>query len=288
MASKEFGLRGLSDCKIMPLVSDTEDAVEYGDLIDIPGMKSMSLEYEIVTDELTGDDIIIDRYSDVKAINIEIESAQISLDGLAAIMGASVETGGSGDDTWASLTIEKGKKPIYVKLVAKSSYHTAEPQGDFWVALYKCKLNPYNITLQEEYAEFSASGMAIYRTYDNKLVTYISRSKAKDIASTEFPSASTISAYTDPTISASTSSKVLLAVRVLSSGGKGVPYIKVAWQVTSSGELAGMLRNATAHTDFDGIAFVEYTTGTGTGNNTVQASVTGLTGSPVTFTIAVS
>lgn len=288
MATKIFGARGISDCKIMPLVSDDSSGAEYGGLIDLPGMKSLSLEPEMITDELTGDDIVLDRYSKARAYNVSIEEAKISLDAYAAIMGASVETGGFGDDTYSSVTITGDHSPVYVKLIGKVNYVTDEPQGDVWVVLYKCKLNPYAVSFGEEYAAFSASGMAIARNYDKKIKSIVTHSKAKDISSEEFPDASNIEAYTGTTISASPESKVLLAVRVLSATGKGVPYIKVNWAVTSNGDLAGTLNSSFAHTDLDGIAIAEYTTGTGVGDNTVQASVDGLTGSPVTFTITVA
>ncbi len=288
MATRVFGARGIGDCKIMPLISDTEDGVEYGGIIDVPGMKSLEIEPEVVTDVLTGDDVVLDRYSELSSFSVSIKAAKLSLDAYAAIMGAVVGTGGSGDDTYSAISITTGHRPIYVKLIGKVNYVTDAPQGDIWVVLYKCKLNPFAMSFGEEYATFSAEGMAIGRIYDGNMKTIISHSKAKDITELEFPSAATLSAYTDDTISASPSSKVILAVRVLSSGGRGVPFIRVNWEVVSSGNLAGTLKSAFAHTDFDGLAIAEYVTGTGTGNNTVQASVAGLSGSPVTFTIAVS
>lgn len=288
MASKVFGTRGITDCKIMPLISDTEAGVEYGNLIDIVGMKRLALTPDMVTDELTGDDKMLDFYSELRAINVEIEAAKFPMDAQAAIFGTTVAEGGSGSDTYASLEIGGTMRTIYVKLIGKVDYHTDEPQGDIWVVLYKCKLNPFGLTFSEGYGGFSAEGVAIKRQYDDKLGQIISHALAKNIEASAFPDADSIEAYTDQSITASVSSKVLLAVRVLSASGKGVPYVKVNWSITSTGDLAGSLNSAFAYTDFDGIAIAEYTTGVGVGDNTVHASVSGLTGSPVAFTITVA
>ncbi|MGH7671582.1 MAG: S8 family serine peptidase, partial [Gemmatimonadales bacterium] len=74
-----------------------------------------------------------------------------------------------------------------------------------------------------------------------------------------------------------------LVVRVTSSAGAGVPGVAVSWATTAGG---GTLSATTATADANGQASVTWTLGTtaGTNNNTATASVSGLAGSPVTFT----
>ncbi len=69
-------------------------------------------------------------------------------------------------------------------------------------------------------------------------------------------------------------------VRVTDDQGSGVSDIGVAWDVTAGG---GLLSAAATQTNSQGQASVRLTLGPTAGTNTVTASVTGLTGSPVTF-----
>ncbi len=62
--------------------------------------------------------------------------------------------------------------------------------------------------------------------------------------------------------------------------GRAVPGVAVAWAVASGG---GSVSSATSTTGADGVAFVTWTLGQLAGANTVTATVSGLTGSPVTF-----
>jgi len=72
-----------------------------------------------------------------------------------------------------------------------------------------------------------------------------------------------------------------LAVKVTDGGGSGVRNIEVTWEVTSGG---GSVSAAASVTDTYGNAEVYLTSGSDEGENTVTATVEGLTGSPATFT----
>lgn len=74
---------------------------------------------------------------------------------------------------------------------------------------------------------------------------------------------------------------VLYAVQVTDENGNGVSGIDVGWAVTGGG---GSISPSVSTTDADGIATAERVLGTTAGTQTADASVGGLTGSPVTFT----
>jgi hypothetical protein len=71
-----------------------------------------------------------------------------------------------------------------------------------------------------------------------------------------------------------------IAVKVTASDGLGVGGAVVAFAVTTGG---GSVANATASTDVNGIASTTWTLGPATGEQSVTATATGLTGSPITF-----
>ena len=63
--------------------------------------------------------------------------------------------------------------------------------------------------------------------------------------------------------------------------GAPVPNVVVHWAATTGG---GSVSSGTSNTDLNGIAVITHTFGSTAGGQSVQASVTGLIGSPVTFT----
>jgi plastocyanin len=70
-------------------------------------------------------------------------------------------------------------------------------------------------------------------------------------------------------------------VQATDDQGGGVPGVTVTWDVTGGG---GNLSSASTQTNSQGQASVTLTPGPALGQNTVTASVSGLQGSPVTFT----
>jgi plastocyanin len=72
-----------------------------------------------------------------------------------------------------------------------------------------------------------------------------------------------------------------LQAKVADQFGNGVPGVTVTWTVTSGD---GTVAPGTSDTDANGIAETELTFGPTEGDVTVDAEVTGLTGSPQTFT----
>lgn len=72
-----------------------------------------------------------------------------------------------------------------------------------------------------------------------------------------------------------------LQAKVADQFGNGVPGVTVTWTVTSGD---GTVAPGTSDTDANGIAETELTFGPTAGDVTVDAEVTGLTGSPQTFT----
>ncbi len=80
---------------------------------------------------------------------------------------------------------------------------------------------------------------------------------------------------------AGTELAVPLIVRVTDAQGAGVAGVTVNWQVTAG---AGSLSASSTPTGAQGQASVSLTLGAAAGPNTVTASVSGLTGSPVSFT----
>ena len=80
---------------------------------------------------------------------------------------------------------------------------------------------------------------------------------------------------------AATTLTTAFAVEVADAFANGVANVDVGWSVTTG---SGTLSAATSTTDADGVASVTYTLGGSAATETVAASVTNLTGSPIAFT----
>lgn len=97
------------------------------------------------------------------------------------------------------------------------------------------------------------------------------------------PAATTIAALSGSGQTAQAGSQLPapFVVRVTDAQGGGISGVNVAWSVTAGG---GSLSAASSESNSQGQASVTLTLGPAAGQNTVTASASGLTGSPITFT----
>ncbi|PYO41719.1 MAG: hypothetical protein DMD29_04680 [Gemmatimonadetes bacterium] len=101
-------------------------------------------------------------------------------------------------------------------------------------------------------------------------------------AFSEINGAMTIAASgpTPTTVTDTVLSTIPVAVTVTNHSGVAVPNVMVSWSVSGGG---GGVSQAVGTTDVNGVSSVNWTMGATAGNQAVQATVTGLAGSPVTF-----
>ena len=91
-------LFGVDDAKLFPVTEDSETQFTCGTGIDLPGVRQISLTYEIEEKSLTGDEKVLDVSNKIKSVSFNIEYAKLSLEVLAQLTGGSYSTSGS-DDT---------------------------------------------------------------------------------------------------------------------------------------------------------------------------------------------
>ena len=101
-------------------------------------------------------------------------------------------------------------------------------------------------------------------------------------AFSEINGAMTIAASgpTPTTVTDTVLSTIPVAVTVTNHSGVAVPNVMVSWSVTGGG---GGVSQAVGTTDVNGVSSVNWTMGATAGSQAVRATVTGLAGSPVTF-----
>jgi hypothetical protein len=78
--------RGIRDLRI----ATWNAADSYGTAYDILGVRSASLEWVVETDELRGDDIVLDRYTKLVAVNVTMEQASVDLQVVDMLLGGTL------------------------------------------------------------------------------------------------------------------------------------------------------------------------------------------------------
>ena len=86
--------RGLRDLKVASWTS--EDT--YGTAYDVLGAREMSINWTVETDELRGDDVVLDRYTKVISVNLTISYASVDLELLDTLMGGTLVSNASYED----------------------------------------------------------------------------------------------------------------------------------------------------------------------------------------------
>lgn len=86
--------RGLRDLKIAAWNS----ANSYGTAYDVLGARQMSIEWQAETDELRGDDVVLDRYTKIVSVTLTLAHAAVDLEALDLLMGGTLVSNASYED----------------------------------------------------------------------------------------------------------------------------------------------------------------------------------------------
>lgn len=159
--------RGLRDLKIAAWVS----ANSYGTAYDVLGARQMTVEYVVETDELKGDDMVLDRFSRIVAVTLTLAHASVDLTVLDMLMGGTLVSNASYEDF---MTGENDDVP-YVAIAGRivgsggtSDLHMLVPKAKLSGNLqYQAQLETYLIpsaTFQGVY-EGTVNGMMRQRKF---------------------------------------------------------------------------------------------------------------------------
>ncbi len=163
--SKKTALLGVNDLKIFPITQDSASAFTAGTAIDVPGVRQISVTFEIDEKELTGDEKTLAVASKVKAVSFTSEYAELSLDVLSALSGGTVTTT-TGNNETATFSFGEGDKPAYFQLQAKIDGTDSIIGGDCHICIYKAKVTAMPINgVQSDFAVYTFEGIGVYTQY---------------------------------------------------------------------------------------------------------------------------
>lgn len=181
--SKVFAVR---DAAVRPLLTDPAGgSATYGDRIDVPGIKSVTISGDIEVKELRGDNMLLDSDSTLTNVQAEFEYAKLSLDVLAVMFGNTVADSGTTPNqvsTW-ELTNESRLAPFGFEAISASADTIG---GDVLIELHKVVLAsfPELGMAEEDYKTQPLSGSAAPRISDGKWVKVSLRETAALLGAT--------------------------------------------------------------------------------------------------------
>lgn len=133
----------ISDLKLSKLTADPSTGTPtYATSIDVPGAKSMGIDPDINTVSLRGDNVELANNSTLRAFNITVAHAKISLDILSAIIGGTVSDTGTTPAQVAKWALTQSTAVFApFKLEGKSPTAGVDSStGDGHWVLWKCTL----------------------------------------------------------------------------------------------------------------------------------------------------
>lgn len=110
MATKTFH-RGIRDLKAAAWTAENS----YGAFYDLLGARNATLNWVVETDELRGDDVVLDRFTKLISVTITIEQASVDFGALDMFLGATLVSGAAYEDIF----IAEGDEVPYVALAGR-------------------------------------------------------------------------------------------------------------------------------------------------------------------------
>lgn len=186
-------LFGVDDAKLFPVTEDSEAQFVCGEGIDLPGVRQISLTYEMEEKSLTGDEKVLEVSNKIKSVTFNMEYAKLSLEVLAQLTGGTYTTTGEDDSAVGSYTFGGGDLPNYFQLKAQI-LDTSNDGGDVHFCIYKAKATAIPINgVQNDFATLTFDGKGVYTEHEfgeegskqTKLMDIEIHAKAKDLTATQ-------------------------------------------------------------------------------------------------------
>ncbi len=179
-AGKETITIGIRDLKISQLIKDDTTGVEYGEPIDVPGVKEVQINLIQDEKELTGDGVILDTYNKRKGYEVSFKNAQFTQKVLDLINGSTTTETGEAEGQKVYRTIDKSDD-IAGYFALEFAPEKSVGEKDYHRILYKVSGTYSEEYTEEDYMVCSFSGKGVARTYDKAFGERVTSDKIEDI-----------------------------------------------------------------------------------------------------------
>lgn len=135
MATKTYH-RGIRGMVIAPWLAENS----YGTFYQVKGARNMTVEWVVETDQLIGDDVVLDRYTKVVSVTVRVEQAAVDLAVVEHILGGSLVSNAQYED----FMIDESEEVPYVAIAGRIV--GSGGNSDLHILIPKAKLSG-NLTL---------------------------------------------------------------------------------------------------------------------------------------------
>jgi hypothetical protein len=123
--------RGVRDLKIATWISENS----YGPAYDVLGVRTANLQWTLESDELRGDDVVLDRYSKLVSVALSLADASLDLTALDMILGGTLVSNAN----YYDLAIGENDEVPYLAVAGRVV--GSGGKGDFQFLVPKAKLS---------------------------------------------------------------------------------------------------------------------------------------------------
>lgn len=154
--------RGIRDL----LISAWNSEDSYGTSYDVLGVRNFTVAFTVETDELRGDDVVIDRFTKIIAVSINVAHGSVDLEAANMLIGGTLVSNADYED----LMVDEDDEVPYVALAGRVVGTAGST--DLHMFCPKCKLaGPLNLQAQvDNYMIPSAEFQAINEGETNGMV----------------------------------------------------------------------------------------------------------------------
>lgn len=115
----------------------------YGTDHQILGARNATIDLVVETDELRGDDVVLDRHSNIVAVSVNLEIATVDLDWIDMVLGGTLVFNAS----YYNLDFDENSDPPYVGIAVRVA--GSGGTGDLHIFVKKARISS-NLTLQAQ------------------------------------------------------------------------------------------------------------------------------------------
>jgi hypothetical protein len=166
--------RGIRDGKISLWLAENS----YGTAVDLGGIRNFSITTVVSTDQLKGDDRVLDRYSRLESVTVSFEQAEVNQTVLNMLMGGTLVS----NATYEDVKIGEADAP-YVALAGKV---VASNGNELHLFVPKCRLMS-NLTLQAQVDTYMIPSAEFEGVYEGTINEMFRRRKFLVTTALEIP-----------------------------------------------------------------------------------------------------
>lgn len=153
------------DAKIAALLGDAPGFASYDTMIDVPGIRQVTMTPQIESKSLRGDNRELDADSTLVAVELSFEHAKLSMEALEVFLGGAYTAG-----TGTYVQADSGSLPYWAMGWRTPTSGGDGIGGDVQFKVFKAKLTAHTLgTAFEDYQLLSGTARGVYRIADDKL-----------------------------------------------------------------------------------------------------------------------